>query len=1006
WALAELRQIGAQLGESVKKNDKEIVFSHRILALLSALSAEVLGLPVLTNLVFVTETTGVLGQPSYQLAYRWYRDGRPIFPTRVGAILERDTGPQRLPAPIFRAINVAESFNPGDDLHRHWTALAEFRRALSGDEFDDRPSEQAQIRMSDFLDGLKVRTSDGFSIAPHDSLDDFDPVPFSGRNLSKSLEGSEDHVADESHAELQDEELNNFQQRFRDHGARGAYRYGDGSYLVVDHSLVPVLDAIKQVQDAPVEYRRAFIKNPTQVLSEAIRSSLQGEGKLDALSDIEIEELVEETTQCMFVETRQYSERVVGVATWSRPELPFEFEQSTGTTWFPEEMISSDEEMEEKEALASIIAPMSAPERTEVLERIEAAEKSGQESISIAGEIFLLRPWTKTVVNTVPPARPAGSGGEKPADSDGPVVIDTKENFVDLDWLPEMKPRPIYTSEEVPGKITAELYPHQREAFSWMRDCWSSGMPGMLLADDQGLGKTLQTIAFIAWLQDEISACVQQSPEGLGKVALGPQLVVAPTTLLKNWENEVDTHTGGQGLGCIHRLYGSHLKQYKKSGSRGTETVSGEEQLDLEVIRMVMEECRGHTQWVLTTYKTLSQYHHSLASIPFSAVVFDEIQALKNPLTLASKTARSVNAAIRLGLTGTPIENRTADLWSIIDQIAAGRALSLKEFQERYAQPDEDNMRELHHHVFNARLSRPALALRRMKEDVVDLPPKRRFLHPHEMPDPQVMQYNAVRSKLRESEDEKKGDALRMLHDIRSISIHPNFYAKLDADEFIAASARLAAVFDILDDIERAKQKALVFIENLKMQYRFAQLAESRYGLAQVDIINGSTPIPQRQSIVDVYQHGRNDGRFNVLVLGPKSAGTGITLTAATHVIHLSRWWNPAVEEQCNDRVHRIGQTEDISIHIPMAVHPDFVDQSFDCLLHRLMQRKRKLATSVLWPAGDLSDDVSALQAGLSGDGSEHGRESSDLIRTTMQLLFDDLQEPLVHANGHVYEYQ
>jgi hypothetical protein len=133
--------------------------------------------------------------------------------------------------------------------------------------------------------------------------------------------------------------------------------------------------------------------------------------------------------------------------------------------------------------------------------------------------------------------------------------------------------------------------------------------------------------------------------------------------------------------------------------------------------------------------------------------------------------------------------------------------------------------------------------------------------------------------------------------------------------------------------------------------------------------------------------------------LGPKAAGTGLTLTAATHVIHLSRWWNPAVEEQCNDRVHRIGQTSPVTVHIPMAIHSSYQDQSFDCLLQSLMMRKRRLASSALWPMGDTQDDVAALQRLMS---AEKTADKGDPVKAAMQEMFerDKLRLPAAEADG------
>jgi hypothetical protein len=147
--------------------------------------------------------------------------------------------------------------------------------------------------------------------------------------------------------------------------------------------------------------------------------------------------------------------------------------------------------------------------------------------------------------------------------------------------------------------------------------------------------------------------------------------------------------------------------------------------------------------------------------------------------------------------------------------------------------------------------------------------------------------------------------------------------------------------------------------------------------------------------------HLQNDGGFDLLVLGPKAAGVGLTLTAATHVIHLSRWWNPAVEEQCNDRVHRIGQTRPVSIHAPMAVHPGYRENSFDCLLHSLMNRKRKLAKSALWPMGDTEGDVAELQKMLNADKQE---SSGDPLHSALAAMFrrDSQSFSAIDPNGTV----
>ena len=156
-------------------------------------------------------------------------------------------------------------------------------------------------------------------------------------------------------------------------------------------------------------------------------------------------------------------------------------------------------------------------------------------------------------------------------------------------------------------------------------------------------------------------------------------------------------------------------------------------------------------------------------------------------------------------------------------------------------------------------------------------------------------------------------------------------------------------VFSILRTIEKNGEKALVFLEHRDVQTTFAAAAATLLGLrSEPAIINGTTPGGKRQDIVDRFQNGPPG--FNLMVLSPKAAGVGLTITAANHVIHLSRWWNPAVEDQCNDRVYRIGQFKPVTVHVPMAVHPSLGDRSFDANLDRLLESKRSLSRHMLAP--------------------------------------------------------
>jgi hypothetical protein len=220
--------------------------------------------------------------------------------------------------------------------------------------------------------------------------------------------------------------------------------------------------------------------------------------------------------------------------------------------------------------------------------------------------------------------------------------------------------------------------------------------------------------------------------------------------------------------------------------------------------------------------------------------------------------------------------------------------------------------------------------------------------------------------------------------------------------DFVGASGRLEAVFDILRRVRDSNERALVFIESRRMQERFIQIACHEFQMRQIDLINGDTPIQKRQAIVDRFQrHLEDDRGFDLLVLGPKAAGTGLTLTAATHVIHLSRWWNPAVEEQCNDRVHRLGQIRPVTVHLPMAIHPGYREHSFDCLLHSLMTRKRRLASSALWPMGDTDHDSKGLEEAVAAAPTE---STGDTLDSALRAMFDrdGIAMPPIEKDGSI----
>jgi SNF2 family DNA or RNA helicase len=231
------------------------------------------------------------------------------------------------------------------------------------------------------------------------------------------------------------------------------------------------------------------------------------------------------------------------------------------------------------------------------------------------------------------------------------------------------------------------------------------------------------------------------------------------------------------------------------------------------------------------------------------------------------------------------------------------------------------------------------------------------------MPEEQANAYEncVAEARTEQAMGASRGTMLKALHRMRGISLHPENPASVLGrpeayDQYVGQSARLATAVKVLDEIFDRGEKALIFIEYREMQRVFADIVRHRFDLPELPaIINGQTPSKRRQELVSLFQE-KPIGKFDAMILSPRAAGVGLNITAANHVIHLSRWWNPAVEDQCNDRAYRIGQEKEVTVYFPIARHPTFGDMTFDVKLDELFARKRALSRDLLLPAESESD--------------------------------------------------
>ena len=407
---------------------------------------------------------------------------------------------------------------------------------------------------------------------------------------------------------------------------------------------------------------------------------------------------------------------------------------------------------------------------------------------------------------------------------------------------------------------------------------------------------------------------------------------MCPTSVIGNWEREIHRFSPATRVVSFHGLQRS---------LDATENNSGSTALDPDTI-------------VLTTYGVIRRSSTELATYVWDLVVADEAQHIKNHRSATVIAMRSIPARSRIALTGTPIENRLADLWSILDWALPGLLGNHESFKRRYALPVErDNSARA-----MARLNRRVapFLLRRVKTDAEiapDLPPKIERDVTVDLTDEQADLYRTVSqehlAKIKMVDGfERRGHVLAMLTALKQVTNHPAHYLG-QADPLADRSGKLTACETIVQHAVAQKERVLVFSQYVKMGrllvHRFAELGY------EVALLDGSLNPQARQALVDRFQAGEID----VLVLSLRAAGAGINLTAATQVIHYDRWWNPAVEDQASDRAHRIGQTTTVVVHRLIA------NGTLERRIADVLEGKRKLAKALTaggegWIC-DLTDD-------------------------------------------------
>jgi SNF2 family DNA or RNA helicase len=442
--------------------------------------------------------------------------------------------------------------------------------------------------------------------------------------------------------------------------------------------------------------------------------------------------------------------------------------------------------------------------------------------------------------------------------------------------LARMKDRNAIKPVPVPTQICATLRPYQERGLSWLSFLSDWGM-GACLADDMGLGKTLQTIAYIRrnWA----------GPDS------GPSLVVCPTSVVGNWLREIQRFAPDLPV-MVH-----HGSDRAKEEAFATEA--------------------GRFGVVLTSYALLHRDVEFLKSVRWSGIVLDEAQNIKNPETRQSKAARSLSADWRIALTGTPVENHVGDLWPIMDFLNAGLLGTQAEFRRAFFNPIQTNSDPAAGERLK-RITQPFI-LRRLKTDksvISDLPDKLEMKVYCTLTAEQASLYRAVAKEAEATLEaaegmQRRGLILSVLTKLKQTCNHP---AQLlgDNSAIPGRSGKLNRLTEMLEEVCEAGEKALIFTQYSEMAEMLQTHLQETFGREAL-LLHGGIPKAHRDRMIDRFQ--QEGAALPFFILSIKAGGTGLNLTAANHVFHFDRWWNPAVENQATDRAFRIGQKKQVQVH-------------------------------------------------------------------------------------------
>jgi len=700
----------------------------------------------------------------------------------------------------------------------------------------------------------------------------------------------------------------------------------------------------------------------------------------------------------------RYSPRVEGIGEERAFYSPYIVKKEQGE-WVPEN-VDLGIGYEPAGGGDRVIAKLNQDQVGILRERVQAARNEGADVVEVPGfpeplpihEAMRILGAFEFVSSKIgvadfqPDHRDKGKA-EQPAKRTVRQTLLLRANIQQLDYEERRKQLVDVPEEPVlPCRLLAKctLFDHQKKGLAWLQHLYRSrvrlGVGGAVLADDMGLGKTLQLLAFMARL-------VEDNPTA------DPMLVVAPVALLQNWKRELEEFFEPGTLPLLV-AYGSELEELKLPRDAIDQRLREEAGL----VSFLRPNWAGGAKLVLTTYETLRNLEFSFAPQAWSVMICDEAQKIKNPAAMVTRAVKKQKAAFKIACTGTPVENTLADLWCLFDFIQPGLLGALDEFGKRYRKPIEARTEEERARVEELReLVRPQM-LRRTKEQVADGLPKKIVAPRCRKLDISVRQRQlyakAVHDFKRRNQPEVRvpfQNHLGLLHYLRLLCTDPRRYGgvpTLDRSlaDYCTDAPKMNWLIDRLRVIKEQGEKIIVFCEFRSIQRLLKHYIRDGVGF-DADIINGDTTpdiirADSRQKRIDAFQARPG---FGVIILSPMAVGFGLNIQAANHVVHYTRTWNPAKEDQATDRAYRIGQKRDVYVYYPVVTAHDFA--TFDAQLDVLLDRKRQLATDMLNGSGDIgASDFSGVDIAPPGVGTDlDPRIDMDAVRELSGRYFEGL---------------